>query len=224
MKKLFVLSVILSCIFLCGCNKKEVLELPADDTAETLSVPHKLSEYYEREEYDISEYIAVDDIAFTDDGTYISGLKLSEEKRVINVLDTGKNEMYQINLNFSFDWIDNVCILGDRTYILHDSCSVTIVETESGRLINQKTDFIYARDIQYDGRNIVLVNQSEGIITFWDTEMNFISELSVKSLLDVPDNGFMMYRILQTEKYLYVTVQSEKSADIYIYLTAKTIL
>ena len=124
--------------------------------------------------------------------------------------------MYQINLNFSFDWIDNVCRLGDRTYILHDSCSVTIVETESGRLINQKTDFIYARDIQYDGRNIVLVNQSEGIITFWDTEMNFISELSVKSLLDVPDNGFMMYRILQTEKYLYVTVQSEKSADIYI--------
>ncbi|MCI6582783.1 MAG: hypothetical protein MSH15_12520 [Oscillospiraceae bacterium] len=216
MKKLFVSSVILSCIFLCGCNKKEVLELPADDTAETLSVPHKLSEYYEREEYDISEYIAVDDIAFTDDGTYISGLKLSEEKRVINVLDTGKNEMYQINLNFSFDWIDNVCILGDRTYILHDSCSVTIVETEIGRLINQKTDFIYARDIQYDGRNIVLVNQSEGIITFWDTEMNFISELSVKSLLDVPDNGFMMYRILQTEKYLYVTVQSEKSADIYI--------
>ncbi len=203
-------------IALCGCNSKEFKLSPETGNTQLQSVPHTLTEYYEKDEYDTSEYISIDDIVFSNDGIYISGIKLTGDAAFANVLDTEKNEMYQINLNFSFDWIDNICILGNNAYILHDSQSIAIVDIKSGKLINEKNNFIYARDIYYDSQNIVLFNQNEGVITLWDTELNFISELSIKDLLKVPSESYTMYRMLKTENYMYITVQSEKNATLYI--------
>ena len=173
-----------------------------------------LEEYYEPSEFDTNGYEWITNVCSVNDKLFITGGKAFDHDKRCLIITDNNDEYKSINLDINYSSVKDACIVGDTLYVLHEK-TVSSVDFQNGKLINEFEIKEDVSNIQSDGVNFFLKRFTADIIYIYDSDFQLIKSVKIPELISSPKD-MENFRLLKTKDRLYIAGDCQNIITLYV--------
>lgn len=209
----------MSVLIFSSCNSNPRVDSESGNATESSfnNVPGQtaftLEEYYEPSEFDTNGYEWITNVCSVNDKLFITGGKAFDHDKRCLIITDNNDEYKSINLDINYSSVKDACIVGDTLYVLHEK-TVSSVDFQNGKLINEFEIKEDVSNIQSDGVNFFLKRFTADIIYIYDSDFQLIKSVKIPELISSPKD-MENFRLLKTKDRLYIAGDCNKIITLY---------